>query len=140
MTDHEFLAWLYDRLTLVYHENPNADFVLRLRRIVDSFAAPKPPMRQVRRLPVAPREPATMPLDGCWVCYDWTWPCDDCLRGRSESPKPPMPRRDSRSDHMERAHADAEPRGIGSACPHCPCTQTTECCYCDGTRTPLEDS
>ena len=25
-------------------------------------------------------------------------------------------------------------------CPHCPCTQTTECCYCDGTRTPLEDS
>lgn len=26
------------------------------------------------------------------------------------------------------------------SCPHCPCTQTTECCYCDGTRTPLEDS
>ena len=25
-------------------------------------------------------------------------------------------------------------------CPHCPCTYTTECCYCDGSRTPLEDS
>ena len=25
-------------------------------------------------------------------------------------------------------------------CPHCPCTYTTECCYCDGSQTPLEDS
>lgn len=34
------------------------------------------------------------------------------------------------------AQIDREPL----PCPHCPCTQTTECCYCDGTRTPLEDS
>ena len=34
LTDHEFLAWLADRLVFVYHENPNSDFVLRLRRIV----------------------------------------------------------------------------------------------------------
>ena len=33
MTDHEFLAWLADRLVFVYHENPNSDFVHRLRRI-----------------------------------------------------------------------------------------------------------
>ena len=38
MTDHEFLAWLYDRLTLVYHESPNMDFVRRLRRVVDNYA------------------------------------------------------------------------------------------------------
>lgn len=38
MSDYEFLAWLYDRLTLVYHESPNMDFVQRLRKIVEGMA------------------------------------------------------------------------------------------------------
>ena len=37
MSDYGFLCWLYYRLVMVYHESPNADFVLRLRRIVESM-------------------------------------------------------------------------------------------------------
>jgi hypothetical protein len=33
MTDTEFLEWLIDRLVDVYGENPNVDFIHRLRKI-----------------------------------------------------------------------------------------------------------
>jgi hypothetical protein len=33
MTDHDFLMWLSDRLTEVYHESPNVDFVQKLKKI-----------------------------------------------------------------------------------------------------------
>lgn len=38
-------------------------------------------------------------------------------------------------------NAYATPEPVDPAtCFHCCCTYTTECCYCDGSRTPLEDS
>lgn len=37
-----------------------------------------------------------------------------------------------------RAYATPEPVNP-TTCPHCCCTYTTECCYCDGSRTQLED-
>ncbi len=33
MTDRAFLEWLADRLTVIYGESPNVDFVLKLRSI-----------------------------------------------------------------------------------------------------------
>lgn len=33
MTDAEIINWVADRLTTVYGENPNTDFVLRLRKV-----------------------------------------------------------------------------------------------------------
>ena len=34
MTDRELLAWIHERLELVHHENPHADYMHRLREIV----------------------------------------------------------------------------------------------------------
>lgn len=33
MTDKEFLNWIIDRLTNVFGDNPNSDFIHRLRSI-----------------------------------------------------------------------------------------------------------
>jgi hypothetical protein len=35
--DKEFLQWLYDRLVNVYGENPNVDFVIKLRKIIKNY-------------------------------------------------------------------------------------------------------
>lgn len=43
--------------------------------------------------------------------------------------------------HRARLQDDTLDEPVDPAtCPHCCCTYTTECCYCDGSRTPLEDS
>lgn len=38
MNDKEFLYWIIDRLTNVFGENPNADFIHRLRNIANKLA------------------------------------------------------------------------------------------------------
>lgn len=35
MKDKEFLTWLHDRLVCVYHEDPNTDFVRKLKFVTD---------------------------------------------------------------------------------------------------------
>ena len=52
-----------------------------------------------------------------------------------DSPWPPPPH-----DHTAMGCATTDHPCPDMSCPHCPCTYTTECCHCDGTRTPLEDS
>lgn len=37
MSDKEFLLWLYNRLVQVYGESQNADYVVRLRKIIDEM-------------------------------------------------------------------------------------------------------
>lgn len=37
MNDKEFLYWIVDRLTNVLGENPNADFIHRLRNIANKI-------------------------------------------------------------------------------------------------------
>ena len=37
MSNKEFLMWLLARLVFKYGENPNTDFVLRLKKIADSM-------------------------------------------------------------------------------------------------------
>jgi hypothetical protein len=37
MNDKEFLNWIIDRLINVYNENPNVDFIHRLRKIADKL-------------------------------------------------------------------------------------------------------
>lgn len=36
MNDKEFLKWIYDRIHLHYDENPNVDYMHKLRNIIDS--------------------------------------------------------------------------------------------------------
>lgn len=38
MNDKEFLYWIIDRLTNVFGEDPNADFIHRLRNIANKLA------------------------------------------------------------------------------------------------------
>ena len=42
MSDKAFLTWLKDRLIIVYHESPNADFIIRLDEIIESLSAEVP--------------------------------------------------------------------------------------------------
>lgn len=37
MTTKEFLIWIYERLINVYGENPNTDYMIRLKTIIDSL-------------------------------------------------------------------------------------------------------
>jgi len=37
MTTKEFLTWIYNRLVNVYGENPNLDYMIRLKTIIDSI-------------------------------------------------------------------------------------------------------
>lgn len=37
MTDKEFLNWIITRLTNMFGDDPNADFIHRLRKIADSL-------------------------------------------------------------------------------------------------------
>lgn len=37
MTTKEFLIWIYERLVNVYRENPNTDYMIRLKTIIDSL-------------------------------------------------------------------------------------------------------
>lgn len=37
MTTKEFLIWIYERLVNVYRENPNTDYMRRLKTIIDSL-------------------------------------------------------------------------------------------------------
>ncbi len=39
MTDAQFLQWLHKRLINVYRENPDVDFVVRLKAIADMLKA-----------------------------------------------------------------------------------------------------
>ena len=36
MTDSEIIDWAADRMVNIYHESPNVDFVLRLRRAAEN--------------------------------------------------------------------------------------------------------
>ncbi len=35
--DRIFLKWIYDRLELVYGENPNMDYMITLRKFIDDW-------------------------------------------------------------------------------------------------------
>jgi len=37
MKTKEFLIWIYERLVNVYGENPNVDYMRRLKTIIDSL-------------------------------------------------------------------------------------------------------
>ena len=37
MTTKEFLTWIYERLVNVYLENPNTDYMIKLKTIIDSL-------------------------------------------------------------------------------------------------------
>lgn len=37
MTDKEFLKWIYNRLIGVYEVHKNTDYMLRLKKIIDSM-------------------------------------------------------------------------------------------------------
>lgn len=39
--DKEFLDWLADRLENVYKENPNTDFIVKLRKIANNYLEDK---------------------------------------------------------------------------------------------------
>jgi hypothetical protein len=41
MRDSEFLEWLYDRLIYQYGEDPDVDFVLRLKDIITKMQEDK---------------------------------------------------------------------------------------------------
>ena len=37
MTDIEHLTWIYERLLFIHKENPNFDYMLRLKKIVETY-------------------------------------------------------------------------------------------------------
>ena len=41
LTDREFLLWIHDRLQYVHKENPNVDYMHRLRAIIDDMEPTK---------------------------------------------------------------------------------------------------
>ena len=51
--DSEHLQWIHDRLQHVYHENPNFDFMHRLREIIETVKkseTKRPSQRKPKRV------------------------------------------------------------------------------------------
>ena len=42
MTDKEFLTWIYERMTHVHNENPNVDYMLKFKDILDKMTDVQP--------------------------------------------------------------------------------------------------
>jgi len=58
MTDREFLTWLYERLEYVHHENPNVDYMHKLRAIISNT----PPDRRTANTVSVPADEAVVAL------------------------------------------------------------------------------
>lgn len=41
MTDRQFLEWIHARLEFIHGENPNVDYMLRLKRIIAAMEEPR---------------------------------------------------------------------------------------------------
>lgn len=52
MKDKEILQWVYERMINIHNENPNVDYMLRFKKVIDSI---KEPRQEIYRDPAVNR-------------------------------------------------------------------------------------